>query len=213
MALKIANYRSNWQFNEKGADMNRFKALLKLMLIIGTAMTITACSETTKTVQWQEEVQLNTGEVIWVKRTDTFVKSAEPGNPLQRTWGLQARSYDFSWQGQKFSYQIKTKSGGAILIYVFEDVKSVAIVDSAWPTCTGYGEFRWLNGNWELQNNMSPMLIGKQRNLMGTFDSDGEIPDKVSKAFKYQFDSAPNRLKEIMEIKKIDVATNCNRGK
>jgi hypothetical protein len=131
--------------------MNHLNTFLKLLFIIGIAVTITACAETTKTIQWEEEVPLNTGEVIWVKRTDTFLKGAEPGNPLTRTWGLIARSYEFFWQGQIYSYQIKTKSGGAILLYVYDDVKTVAIVDSAWPFCIGYGEYRWLNGKWELQ--------------------------------------------------------------
>lgn len=40
-------------------------SFLKLLLI-GLVMTaLTACS---KTVQWEEEVPLNTGDVIWVKR-------------------------------------------------------------------------------------------------------------------------------------------------
>jgi hypothetical protein len=56
---------------------------LQILLVVVGALQLAACS---KTVQWEEEVPLNTGEVIWVKRTDTFIRRSEPGNPLQMGW-------------------------------------------------------------------------------------------------------------------------------
>jgi hypothetical protein len=58
--------------------MNRFKAFLKLILIMGTAMTISACS---KTVQWDEEVKLNDGRIIAV----TQKKRCEGGDFTAKT--------------------------------------------------------------------------------------------------------------------------------
>ena len=57
--------------------------LVSRITLLLSAILLGACS---KTVQWEEEVPLNTGEVIWVKRTDTFTRRSEPGNPLQMGW-------------------------------------------------------------------------------------------------------------------------------
>ena len=174
---------------------------------------LSACSQTVKTVQWEEEVPLNTGETIWVKRLDTFVKGPEPGNPLKRTWGLEKRDYVFAWQGQKYAYVVKTKTGGPVLIHVLLADNTIAIVDSAWPYCAGYGEFRWIDGYWQLQKNVSPTIIGQRRNLMGSFDAAGEIPARVDTAFKHQIDTSVNSSQKIMQIEEAHLATNCPRKK
>jgi hypothetical protein len=67
--------------------------------------------------------------------------------------------------------------------------------------------------NGSFKNTMNPMLIGKQRNLMGAFDSDGEIPGRVNIALKHQIDTAPNRSKKVMEINKLNTTANCIRSK
>jgi hypothetical protein len=85
--------------------MNRFKSFLKLILIMGTAMTITACS---KTVQWEEEVPLNTGETIWVKRTVEYKLKGAGGNPFDMAYRPDwTETLEFMWQGKKYSYRGK----------------------------------------------------------------------------------------------------------
>jgi hypothetical protein len=179
------------------------------------SLLLSACGQSEKIVRWDEEVLLNTGETIWVKRADIFVKGAEPGNPLQRTWKLDRRAYEFTWQGQKYIYTTEVKlSPGALLIYVHDASKTISIVDFNRECIKpGYGEFRWVNGNWQLQQNVAPALIGQVRNLMGSFDSEGEIPAQVNRAFKQQIDTAPNRSKKIMQIDESNLATNCTRIK
>jgi hypothetical protein len=82
--------------------MNRFKAFLKLILIMGTAMTITACS---KTVQWEEEVPLNTGETIWVKRTVEYKLKGAGGNPFDMAYRPDwTEEIAFEWKGKKYNY-------------------------------------------------------------------------------------------------------------
>ncbi len=83
--------------------MNRFKAFLKLILIIGTAMTISACS---KTVQWEEEVPLNTGEVIWVKRNITYKYETTQDNPFVfQYWPMGNQEIAFEWKGRNYHFQ------------------------------------------------------------------------------------------------------------
>lgn len=91
--------------------MNRFKAFLKLILIMGTAMTISACS---KTVQWEEEVPLNTGETIWVKRSMPWVYKggfANPFNMAMRPTGEQ--TIKFKYASKEYEY-----TGNAHVIWI-----------------------------------------------------------------------------------------------
>jgi hypothetical protein len=80
--------------------MNSFKALLKLILIMGMAMTISACS---KTVQWEEEVLLNTGETIWVKRSGTYSLQLQAGNPFDvRLSPEPISTIEFIYKGKRY---------------------------------------------------------------------------------------------------------------
>jgi hypothetical protein len=192
--------------------MNRFKRTLQLLLAVIAATQITACS---KTVQWEEEVPLNTGEVIWVKRTDTFVRRSEPGNPLQMGWWPDGRSYKFSWQGQAYSYDVKGASTGPILMHVYLEEKTVAMVDSGWPTCSGYGEFRWTSGGWQLQSSTNSALIGQPRNLMDYYSAeDGAIPARVTQEFirNSRFD-LPQKGGSLSHLLASKIATNCSGRK
>ena len=78
------------------------KNLLKIMLA-GVAMAhLAACS---KTVQWEEEVPLNTGEVIWVKRTVEYTMQGGAGNPFDMAYRPPPdQSITFKWGGKNYSY-------------------------------------------------------------------------------------------------------------
>lgn len=59
--------------------MNLLKKSLQILLAMGAALQLTACS---KTVQWEEEVLLNTGETIWISKEVRYTIKGQPGNPL-----------------------------------------------------------------------------------------------------------------------------------
>lgn len=83
--------------------MNLLKMLLKILLTAGAALQFTACS---KTVQWEEEVPLNTGDTIWVKRSVNYVLKGAGGNPLDIAyWPEWDGRLEFLWQGKKYVYQ------------------------------------------------------------------------------------------------------------
>lgn len=189
--------------------MNYLHNPLRILLMMLVALQLTACS---KTVQWEEEVPLITGETIWVKRSDSYVKGGEPGNPLKMTWGIDKRAYEFSWQGQHYNYQTDAKvSLGAILLYPLVADKTIAIVDGTRDCAkSGYGEFRWVSGRWQLQKNVGPTLIGQPRNLMGFYSDEGDIPARVDKEFKQQADTAPNRGKKALNLDASIIAINCS---
>lgn len=189
----------------------------KIIAFSFSMMLLSACSQTVKTVQWEEEVPLNTGETIWVKRADTYKRESGYANPLKLVWGITNRAYEFSWQGQKYSYRRETKESiGAILLYASPSDKTISIVAGA-ASCVkpGYGEFQWRNGSWQLQPNVSQALIGQPRNLMDFYSgTDGEIPARVTQELirNSHFDAPQNggSMSHLLESK---IAINCSRSK
>lgn len=190
--------------------MNYLKKALRMLLPVIAALQLTACS---KTVQWEEEVPLNTGEVIWVKRTDTFERRSEPGNPLQSGWWPIYREVKFNWQGQMYAFQTDTTA--IFMIHEFNAPKTVAVI--AWnKDCgkRGYTEYRWLNENWQLQQNVSPTLIGQPRNLMDYYSAmDGDIPMRVTQEFirNSRFD-LPQKGGTESHLLESRIASNCPRS-
>jgi hypothetical protein len=179
------------------------------------SLLLSACGASTKTVEWEEEVPLNTGEIIWVKRADTYIRRSEPGNPLQMGWWpYDHRSYEFSWQGQSYKYDTKGTSGAPILLHAYAQEKTVAIVDSAWPTCAGYGEYKWIAGNWQLQKSVNPSLVGLPRNLMAHSSArDGDIPARVTQEWiRLQHFELPQKGSSETHLSPSKIAINCTRS-
>ena len=76
---------------------------LVLAMALSIAVLLTACS---KTVTWEEEVLLNTGEVIWVKRLVQYSLKGDAGNPLDMAYRPDwIETLSFAWKGKKYSYE------------------------------------------------------------------------------------------------------------
>lgn len=189
--------------------MSYIKTLLRIVVAAIAALQLSACS---KTVQWEEEVILNTGETIWVKRTDTFRRSAEPGNPLRASWWPKSRSIQFTWLGKPILFQTETTQ--IFRIQVLEPPDGLAVVAWTGPgECAkrGYGEYRWLRGKWQLQREVSRSLLGQERNLMSYYSAtDGSIPLQVSSSIRLAQDNVPNRGSPDLTLVPARVALNCN---
>jgi hypothetical protein len=74
----------------------------KLLVLLLALPLFAACS---KTVQWEEEVPLNTGETIWVKRSMPWVYKGGAGNPFDmamRATGEQ--TIRFKYSGKEYSF-------------------------------------------------------------------------------------------------------------
>jgi hypothetical protein len=77
----------------------RWRALLAVLI----ALQLAACS---KTVQWEEEVPLNTGEVIWVKRTVVYAAQGGAGHPLDIKYRPgKDQAIEFTWNGKTYHYK------------------------------------------------------------------------------------------------------------
>jgi hypothetical protein len=76
---------------------------LKFVALMALAVLLVGCS---KTVQWEEEVPLNTGEVIWVKRSVVYVRKGAGGNPFDVDYRPEWNEViQFEWRGKKYAYE------------------------------------------------------------------------------------------------------------
>jgi hypothetical protein len=76
---------------------------LKLALAALLALQLTACA---KTVRWEEEVPLNTGETVWVKRTVNYFMQGGAGNPFDMAYRPDwPEVIEFKWNGKNYRYE------------------------------------------------------------------------------------------------------------
>lgn len=79
-----------------GAPTRLVAALLSALLLAG-------CS---KTVRWDEEVPLNTGETIWVSRTVIYSLQGEGGNPANIRYRTNSNeTLSFRWRDKTYVYE------------------------------------------------------------------------------------------------------------
>jgi hypothetical protein len=135
------------------------------------SLLLTACS---RTVQWEEEVSLNTGETIWVKRSGTYTFKPAPGSPLDYGWGGDPRStIEFNYKGKSYSY---TGEASFMLLTIAPDGLPNLVADArAWgnankyPCVTPY-YVQFLpdqtGKRWNWPQRIEPWLYGQPTNLI-----------------------------------------------
>lgn len=151
------------------------RVVCQLLLAGLVALHLTACSKT-KTVQWEEEVPLNTGETIWVKRSGTYTYESESGNPLKFDYRPDWRStIAFTYKGKSYTH---TDEAGLVLLAIAPDgtpnlVASAGSYEWQWKhkyycVTPSYVQFRPDSSgkNWNWPERIEPWLHGLQTNLI-----------------------------------------------
>ena len=149
------------------------KTILKIMLAGVAIAHLTACS---KTVQWEEEVPLNTGEVILVKRSGSYELQSESGNPLKFAYRPQWRtSIEFIYMGKRYSH---TDDAGLVLLAISGDGTPNLVASAAqfdwhlknryYCVVPYYVQFRpdSTGKKWTWPSKIEPWLYGLRTNLM-----------------------------------------------
>lgn len=168
--------------------MNRFKTLLKLILIMGMAMAISACS---KTVQWEEEVLLNTGETIIVKREVVYTLKGDAGNPFDMAYRPDStETLSFNWQDKNYRY---TGDAGLMVIAIsptgLKPVLAARVDINGWGRKNNYPcakpSYVQLNPSddrrtWLWPPSIDPWLYDFPANLMQHRGELGELKKKYS---------------------------------
>lgn len=169
--------------------MNRFKKSLQILLAVLAATQLTACS---KTVQWEEEVPLNTGETIWVKKTLNYTIKGGAGNPLDLAYRPDwVEKLTFTWGGEKYVYE-----GDARIILLAISPQKVPVLvaradDTRWHhahnyKCTTPFYVQFVpdasGRDWIWPPAIEPWLFGLSHNLLRT----REAPEKMKTRYTAQ---------------------------
>lgn len=148
---------------------------VKLRTLIAMALAV-AASGCTRSVDWTEEVPLNTGETIWVQRHGIYSYGSNSGNPLEHGFHPDPGvSMEFEYRGKRYAHRIDTSL--QILAIGPDGVPNLVTTatDMAWQWHNGryctrpsYVQFRpdASGTRWTALPQVEPWLFGLATNLM-----------------------------------------------
>lgn len=109
---------------------------LRILLAAIAVLHLTGCS---KTVQWEEEVPLNTGETIWVKRTVKYTYQGGAGNPLDMAYRPERnQTIEFAWNGKNYRYEGDARISLLAISPQKRPVLAAKAADNAWADVHNY---------------------------------------------------------------------------
>lgn len=115
--------------------MNSFKKTSRIVITVLAIMHLTACA---KTVQWEEDVLLNTGETIVVTKEVRYTIKGQPGNPLDLGYlPDHEETTSFKYGGRDYTY----KGDAAIMVLAISPQKLpvlLAGLGRGWATRNKY---------------------------------------------------------------------------
>ena len=165
--------------------------LIKPMLIGLVVTSVAACS---KTVQWEEEVPLNTGETIWIKRTLVYSRQGGAGNPLDVKYRPTSDSeIEFRWNNKVYRY----KGPGGFKVLAISPTGTPVLVKNAdagrWDATAGYKctipfyvQFvpDASGSHWTWPSSIEPWLYDLPTNLLITVGDLEKMQTRYSQAEK-----------------------------
>lgn len=116
--------------------MNLFKKPLLMALVALAALQLSGCS---RTVEWEEEVPLNTGETIWVHRSMPWVYKGGFGNPFDMAMlPTGEQTIRFTYSGVPYIY-----TGNAHILWIAVSPRRQPVLvapagDFGWDTTNNY---------------------------------------------------------------------------
>lgn len=154
--------------------MSHFNSQLKALVAILIALQLAACS---KTVTWEEEVPLNTGETIWVHRRITYSLKGAGGNPFDiGYYPNKTEVLEFKWGGSNYIYE---GYADLILLAISPQRRPVLVAPAAnyswdWGNdyhCTTPHYVQFVpdesRHKWSWPPKIEPWLYGMPSNLLG----------------------------------------------
>jgi hypothetical protein len=163
--LAAPTWRSVW--------LHRARRPAQMVLWCVLALHLAACS---RTVEWQEEVPLNTGETIWVKRKVVYSLQGASGNPLDIGYRPnKTETLSFRWEGKDYFY----KGDAAVILLAISPARRPTLVarasDRSWDwihdfLCATPHYVQLVpdssGRNWTWPPQIEPWQFGMSHNLM-----------------------------------------------
>lgn len=190
-----------------------FLLLLALSLLAG------ACS---KNRSWEEEVMLNTGEKVWVKRSQSYSLTGGAGNPADLAYRPDTDSQlEFDWRGTHYRY---LGDANVMLLAISPSGVPVLVADAAGNSwnwrhnyrCTQPFYVQLIPGpsgdSWTWPTRVESWLYGMPANLFVSFGDPGEVRSRYliedKKRQPYLFDP---RLRTAQMVDPEYVGDMCKR--
>jgi hypothetical protein len=142
-------------------------------LLAAAIIHLSACS---KSVQWEEEVPLSTGQTLVVHRQATYSLQGEAGNPLDMAYRPDRKeAIEFDWHGRHYRYE-----GDALPIVLAISPQGVPVLvapaaNNSWWAAHGYActvpfyvqlTPQADNRTWSWPAQIEAWLYGLPKNLM-----------------------------------------------
>ena len=175
-----------------------------LWLALATLL-LTGCS---RTVKWEEEVPLNTGETIWVTRHLTYKFDVTAHNPFVPEYIPDVpETLDFSWRGKKYSHS----GNKATMVIAISPSTNLPVLFtlkeiSGWkPPCAKpyYDQLNYLDDGLPptLQPAVESWAFDLRRNVMFYRGKPSEMQSRYTSIARSQKDSRiTNRVPSLAQI-------------
>lgn len=106
------------------------------MLVLIAPLFLSGCS---KTVQWEEEVPLNTGETIWIERSMPWARQGGFGNPLVVSMlPTREQTIRFTYAGKEYVYSGRANVRWIAVSPTKQPVLVAPAADYGWYTQNNY---------------------------------------------------------------------------
>ena len=175
---------------------NDRKMISKVILLAIAALELSACS---KAVSWEEEVPLNNGTTIWVKRTQEYSYRGGGGNPVDIAFRPDPEeNVEFTWGGRKYHY----RGDAQIILLAISPLNTPVLVapaaDNGWHwnhnyKCTTPFYVQLIptddGASWRWPAQIEPWLIGLRYNLMRSRALAAEVRKKYTTEDRNEMDA------------------------
>lgn len=173
--------------------MNFLKKPLQVLLALAAALQLSACA---KTVEWEEEVLLNTGETIWISKEVRYTVKGQPGNPADRGYLPDfVETTSFKYGGRAYTY----RGDAGIMVLAISPLKLpvlLALTGRGWgarnnyPLCAKPNYVQLMPDStgqqWTWPDQIEPWTYNLPANLMLNRDHPSRVKPRYTMADKAQ---------------------------
>lgn len=203
--------------------MSGIKKPARILLAVVTALGVLNFAACTRTVHWNEEVLLNTGETIWISKEVRYSIKGQPGNPADLGYlpdSLETTS--FKYGGRSYTY---TGDAGIMVLAISPKAVPVLLAhpgDGGWheqndyPICAKPYYVQLVpdstGQHWAWPSQIEPWTYDLPANLMRQRDHPSRVEPRYTMADKAQqrYMKDPQLL-DSQKINPLNINRNCRK--
>lgn len=195
----------------------------RIAFVVVTLLVLVQVSACTKQISWTEEVLLNTGDRLVVRRQLSYVREGAPGNPFEMGWSpRRGGDMSFEWKGRQYAFN---EHNAPLLVAISPRGKPVVVANAAierWDERNSYGcktphyvqfEPDESGKQWTWPSAIEPWLIGLPANLLQRVPDPSDSKRQYSAADVRAIAEAATYGSEGRHVDPLYVPLECKRMK